>query len=90
MPRPKSAKKPSYDKLLTPADVADMFRLSPRSVGRAMVGAFAGRPALRPVLRTATVVRFRRSDVEAWLDTPPKTKGHRRGRPRKEQPIIGF
>jgi excisionase family DNA binding protein len=78
MPRPSAV--PSADPLsaeiLTPKDVAKILHVTPDWV-REKCRARASNPL--PVLRLGKYIRFRRTDVLAWLDSTaaPKKRGAR-------------
>jgi excisionase family DNA binding protein len=54
---------PSDDVLLTEAEVAEMLRVSQRTVRR-----WRNEGSGPPALRVGRRIRYRRSAVEAWLD----------------------
>jgi excisionase family DNA binding protein len=54
---------PTDDVLLTEAEVADLLRVSPRTVRR-----WRNEGTGPPALRVGRRIRYRRSAVEAWLD----------------------
>lgn len=72
------------DRLLTRNDVAQILGVSLKSITKIQTGRFAGRPALRPIIKTAHITRFRASDLEQWLlsgvERPVRQS---RGRPKK-------
>lgn len=79
----------SLPRLLTRADLGDLLRVSQRTIDRAMVEGFAGRPPLRPIIQSrggkkGGVVRFDPAHVREWLAASPEpTERRGRGRPKK-------
>lgn len=57
--------------LLTPNDAADMMQVS---VGTLQVWRSTGRHSL-PFVKVGGCVRYRRSDIEAWLDRRTQANG---------------
>lgn len=84
----------AFPKLLTRADLAEMLQVSLRTIDRAVVEGYAGRPPLRPVIQSRAtgdrggIVRFDPAHVREWLAASPEPKEpvKRRGRPRKYRP----
>jgi excisionase family DNA binding protein len=68
------ANEPSEPDFLTVADVAKLLRVSKPTVMRAVEA--QGLPVIR---LGARVVRFARTDIEAWLEHQAKKKGGGRG-----------
>jgi excisionase family DNA binding protein len=59
---------PADDVLLTEAEVADLLRVSQRTVRR-----WRNEGTGPPALRVGRRIRYRRSAVEAWLDRRDET-----------------
>lgn len=79
-------------RLLTRADLADLLRVSQRTIDRIIASGFAGRPPLRPIIQSRSgqkggIVRFHPDHVREWLTASPEpTERRGRGRPRKYRP----
>ena len=84
----------SLPRLLTRADLAEMLQVSLRTIDRAVVEGYAGRPPLKPVIQSRAtgdrggIVRFDPAHVREWLAASPEPKepSKRRGRPKKYRP----
>lgn len=73
-------------RLLTRRDLSAILCVSLKTVSKIQAGGFAGRPALRPVIRSGRCTRFRAVDLENWLSAGQEPPARlRRGRPRKYQ-----
>jgi excisionase family DNA binding protein len=64
--RARPEKEIAVSELLTKAEVADLLKLSPRSVDRLRVLGDL------PAMKVLSMVRFRRQDVEAYLEAQRK------------------
>jgi predicted DNA-binding transcriptional regulator AlpA len=70
--------------LLSRDDVAQLLKVSSRTVYKIQSVGFAGRPPLRPVISGPRLTRFHPADVENWLRMSPQPTARRgRGRPKK-------
>lgn len=73
--------------LLSRARVAAWLSISTRTLDQISHRPFAGRPPLKPVIRTHMCVRYDPATVRAWLAAGSEpTSRRKRGRPRKYRP----
>lgn len=72
-------------RLLTRLEVASLLGVGLSTLDRMVAGTWAGKPPLKPKIRTKRTVRFDIGDVKAWINGEVAHERRPPGRPRKYQ-----